>query len=451
MKNQQFNTPEIIEAVTPQIITKPAPVEIYKSVKHKRELRIKAVFCVILAVEVIISVLFGLQIKENQIASRFLKEIENMSTGQIVTAGGVYTGTTDFGAFVGEGTFKSNTGTTYQGTWVDNSIVGQGSILVPSIGSYSGDFLDSKKSGIGTFAWDDGSVYEGEWRNDAMDGQGSYTSNSGVTYVGTFRGNLFSDGTCTFTNETGDYSLFYVDKQIDKVTIRYTSGVTYSGDCGINTIDRTGVMSYPNGDNYSGSYEGGKRCGQGIYTWNFGDKYDGTWSNDFMDGLGTYTFASGEYYTGTFKEGTFLSGAYHVENNFGEYTFTIKDRVPETVDMVLSDGTTYSGDITADGKLTGSAQIQYSNGDRYSGKVEDGLKTGQGQYSWSSGASYDGSWKNDKMNGQGVYMYPSAETGFKLTGTFSDGLPSGECYYYTTSSTKFKTDWSNGTCIKIYE
>jgi hypothetical protein len=70
---------------------------------------------------------------------------------------------------------------------------------------------------------------------------------------------------------------------------------------------------------------------------------------------------------------------------------------------------------------------------------------------WSSGASYDGTWKNDKMDGQGVYMYPSAETGYKLTGTFSNGLPSGECYYYTTSSTKYKTDWNNGKCVKIYE
>lgn len=451
MNNKQIATEEIIEAVSPQTIPQPMPVEVYQSARQKREGKRRAIIGVLLAVEVIVATWFGLQIKENQIASRMLKELEIESTGQIATTGGIYEGATDFGAFVGEGSFTSNTGAVYQGTWDNNSLVGQGFVKVPSVGTYSGDFLNSDKSGFGTFLWDDGSVYEGEWRNDAMDGQGSYTSQNGVSYVGTFRDNSFSDGICSVENETGSYSLLYVDGEVDSATIQYSSGVTYSGDCGETTIEGSGVMNYPNGDTYSGSYTNGQRSGQGIYTWSFGDKYDGAWSNDNMDGLGTYSFTSGNYYTGTFKDGAFLTGSYHVENSFGSYTFKVNDGVPVAVDMILSDGTTYSGDLTAEGKLTGSAQIQYSNGDKYSGKVEDGLKSGQGQYLWLSGASYDGTWKNDKMNGQGTYIYPTSEEGFKLTGNFADGVPSGECYYYTTPSTKYKTDWRNGKCVKIYE
>lgn len=58
--------------------------------------------------------------------------------------------------------------------------------------------------------------------------------------------------------------------------------------------------------------------------------------------------------------------------------------------MSLIDGTTYSGDMK-DGKLTGTAQIKYSNGDQYNGSMENGQKSGEGTYKWASGSSYTGS------------------------------------------------------------
>lgn len=451
MKDKQIETHELMEVVTPQVPPRSVPVEVYESAIKKRKWKQRAGLGVLLSLEVLGAAFFGLQIKENRLASRMLKEYEIRTTGQLVTATGIYEGETDFGAFVGEGTFQSSTGAVYQGSWKNNSLEGLGSIQVPSVGTYTGDFLNSEKSGFGTFVWDDGAVYEGEWRNDAMDGQGSYTSPNGVSYVGTFRENVFSDGVCTFANETGSYSLLYVDKEINTAAIQYADGATYTGSCGETTLEGSGVMNYPNGDSYSGSYSNGQRNGHGIYTWSFGDTYDGEWVNDTIEGLGTYTFASGNCYSGTFAEGAIYSGTYHVVNNFGDYTFTVNDGVPVAVEMTLYDGSTYSGDMSSDGELTGTAQIQYSNGDRYDGKVLNGSKSGQGYYVWSSGAKYDGLWENDRMDGQGTYWYPESEKGFKITGSFSRGVPSGECYYYPDSSTKYKTDWSNGKCVKIYE
>ena len=120
------------------------------------------------------------------------------------------------------------------------------------------------------------------------------------------------------------------------------------------------------------------------------------------------------------------------------------------VSISLSDGTSYSGDIT-EGALTGTANIKYSNGDQYSGSVVDGVRSGTGTYVWASGASYDGGWAEGLMSGSGTYTYSSTDNGYKLVGTFENGYPSGECKFYSTAYKYYKTDWSNGKCVKIYE
>ena len=137
-------------------------------------------------------------------------------------------------------------------------------------------------------------------------------------------------------------------------------------------------------------------------------------------------------------------------NDFGNYSFTITDGKPTAVEASLVSGTSYKGEMS-DGKLSGQAQIRYSNGDRYNGNVSNGQRTGQGTYTWTSGASYDGNWSNDQMNGSGTYFYSSSEDGYKLAGSFENGKPSGECKYYADSLTYYQTDWVNGKCVKIYE
>ena len=74
--------------------------------------RSKALLTALAVLEIGFVTLIGLQIKENQIVSRMLKEFEIQSTGYLYTENGIYEGGTDFGAFVGEGQFVSNTGAT---------------------------------------------------------------------------------------------------------------------------------------------------------------------------------------------------------------------------------------------------------------------------------------------------------------------------------------------------
>ncbi len=428
---------------------KRTPEQEFKRSKRKRYGR-RVWFSFFVLLQSMICLVYYAFVYSDDLHYRVTKQLENQFSNQISLSTGTFVGETDFGYFTDEGRFEFNTGSVYEGLWDENQMNGLGKLTVPSEGIYEGEFLDSEKSGHGVFTWDDGTVYDGQWRNDQMEGQGTYTGFDQVQYVGTFSGNSFHAGKCTFTNETGSYIVEYKDFVIDCINVTFTDGTTYVGDCDGETLTGNGIMAFVNGDQYTGSFSNGVRSGEGVYSWINGDSYNGTWDSDSMSGTGTYTFASGSIAQGTFNANLFTDGSYTVSNDFGDYTFTIKDSEAVAVDMVLKSGTTYSGEME-DGSLTGTAQISYSNGDKYSGRVIDGYKNGQGSYIWSSGASYEGDWSEDKMQGQGTYFYPSNGTGYKLTGSFTNGVPNGSCQYYVSSSESYKTDWKDGRCVKIYE
>lgn len=442
---------EIQQVETAGIVAdKLPPIEEYEKTRKKNKKHAVCGLTLLIAIEAAIAGAFGYQISEKNLNTRVFREHEIRASGKIQLTQGFYSGETNFGLFEGNGIFSYDIGEEYSGNWHDDQISGEGTLRVPTEGTYKGDFSRSKKNGKGIFTWDDGAVYDGEWKNDKMCGQGTYTSSDGVTYEGTFEENSLKDGSCTFTNKTGSYVVTYKSGEVDKLSINYADGAYYEGACTGETLTGTGKMSFVSGDKYDGEFVSGKRNGQGMYTWASGDKYDGEWSNDQMSGSGIYTYSDGSYASGTFELNLFTDGSYHIENDFGIYTFTIVEGEPVAVEMSLVSGTTYNGEMQ-DGKLSGQAQIKYSNGDKYSGNVSEGKKSDQGTYTWVSGASYDGKWSDDQMNGAGTYLYPSSENGYKLSGTFENGKPSGECQYYVNSSTHYKTDWVKGKCVKIYE
>lgn len=430
-------------------VVKELPYVEYEKTKLKRKRFIALSVVVLLIVELAISGFFVYEIKINNFHTRVFKEYKMRHFGQIKSETGIYTGETDFGYFDGNGKYVFKSGAIYEGSWKDNDIKGLGCLNVPSVGVYKGEFSTSQKNGKGTFSWNDGSVYAGEWKDDQMCGQGTYTSFDKVVYKGTFQDNILWDGTCTFDNITGKYLLSYKEGSVSTARIKFSDGTTYSGQFA-DTICGTGVMKFPVGDKYSGSYENGLRSGNGVYTWKSGDRYDGGWQNDLMSGTGTYTYVDGSIASGTFANNKFVDGTYTLKNKYGKYKFIITDGKATGVDLKLSDGTTYVGDMR-NGKLKGNAKITYSNGDKYDGKVKNGMKSGNGVYTWSSGASYDGTWKKDRMEGTGTYFYGRKETGYKLSGSFKNGRPEGTCQYYESISEHYKTKWSNGSCVKVYE
>ncbi len=426
------------------------PQELYQnSVRKRKRLRI-FVLIVVLGAEILLGNYYVHIVHAHNFMERIAREYQIRTKGMILLETGTYTGETNFGYFFGNGVFLFKTGTEYSGEWEDNQLSGLGTLNVPSEGVYEGNFINSQKSGQGVFSWEDGSVYEGEWKNDKMHGQGVYTSSDDVVYNGTFEENLFWTGECTFTNNTGSYSVVYKDGEIDSAIVFFEDGSVYEGFLTLGGISGTGTFLYSNGDSYTGYFSGDLRSGKGEYIWSSGDTYNGGWKQDMMYGSGTYTFADGSYMNGTFVKNSFTDGTYFVATDFGEYTFTIDNSEAVAVEMTLENGTSYSGDMT-EGNLTGTAEIKYSNGDKYAGDVVNGEKSGKGTYTWTSGASYDGEWENDDMSGDGNYYYSESDDGYSLSGTFSEGLPTGKCKYYTDSSTYYQTDWDNGKCVKIYE
>lgn len=396
-----------------------------------------------------VAVAFWFATNEN-LWERTYKELSHISDGEIKFQTGVYSGETDFGLIKDNGTFVFNDGSSYTGQWKDEKFSELGTLNIPDVGQYTGNFSAGQKNGEGTFTWEDGAEYIGMWESDTMSGDGTYTTADGVVYTGTFSGNRFTDGECTFQNDTGKYKIKYKNGTMDTLSVTYPNGTTYSGGCSADGLSGTGKMNFPNGDTYSGTFSCSVRAGSGAYTWVSGSSYSGEWKDDKMNGTGRYVYADGSEVSGTFESNAFVSGTYTFVNDFGSYSFTIKNSEPVAVKMVLADGTVYDGGLS-DGKLTGTAQITYSNGDTYSGAVIDGVKSGSGNYHWASGASYDGRWSEDQMNGTGTYYYPKDEDGFKLSGTFKNGKPVDCCSYYTNASTYYKTDWAYGRCVKIYE
>ena len=53
--------------------------------------------------------------------------------------------------------------------------------------------------------------------------------------------------------------------------------------------------------------------------------------------------------------------------------------------------------------------INYPNGDKYIGELQDGKKHGQGLYIWESGDVWYGEWDNDQRYGHGIYAWYSGK------------------------------------------
>lgn len=402
----------------------------------------------LLSVELVLACAFLKLVVNYDIQNRIIRQVEYNIHGSIETTAGEYTGETDFGYLFGKGVFKFNSKADYTGYWKNNQMEGTGRLQTPSDGTYTGEFHNSKKDGNGTMEWSDGAVYEGNWKNDQMSGQGKYIAPQNVTYTGTFKDNLFWQGECDFSNETGEYLIQYETGEIANSSILFKDGTKYSGKCSSSGIDGNGCMEYSTGDQYTGDFKNGKRTGNGVYIWESGDKYDGAWENDQMSGQGTYRYKKGIKVSGEFKKNKFIEGNYKLTNKFGIYVFTIKNGKATSVKMILKDGTTYEGDVK-NGKLNGDAHIKYKNGDTYEGSVKKGRKSGRGTYKWKNGADYDGEWKKDQMSGLGIYTYPSKSKGLSLRGKFKNGKPYGTCTYTTYSYDIYKTEWENGRCIKV--
>lgn len=228
-----------------------------------------------------------------------------------------------------------------------------------------------------------------------------------------------------------------------------SSGGTYTGPVNDLVYDGVGGFQYLSGGSYTGEFSKSKRSGEGTFNWANGDSYTGTWENDKMT-QGTYTFADGKIFNGTFNENTFVAGEYSMTGNALKNTGFTSFKCQYNKGTISSYVFTYKG-LTYSGSWTGTADITYANGDKFSGSVTNGVPNGDGTYVWTSAStSYSGGWKDGTMNGEGRYNFTANSYPY-IQGTFQNGRPTGTAVYYKAEGNTFDTTWSNGQCTKVTE
>jgi hypothetical protein len=94
-------------------------------------------------------------------------------------------------------------------------------------------------------------------------------------------------------------------------------------------------------------------------------------------------------------------------------------------DMDLQAGDTrFVGRFVREGSsLTGNGQIQWPNGDNYSGDIVKSQRQGQGNFIWASGQRYSGPWISDEAMGKGEMAFANGD---RYEGDVAQGLPHGQ-------------------------
>ena len=94
-----------------------------------------------------------------------------------------------------------------------------------------------------------------------------------------------------------------------------------------------------------------------------------------------------------------------------------------------------------DNRPNGKVTSTYLNGDIYVGEQKDGLYHGKGTFTWASGNKYVGEWKDGKRHGLGTSTFPN---GAKFTGNFIENQPNGIGTYVSLEGDSIQIKFENG-------
>jgi hypothetical protein len=105
-----------------------------------------------------------------------------------------------------------------------------------------------------------------------------------------------------------------------------------------------------------------------------------------------------------------------------------------------NDGSKYTGEVQ---NLipNGQGVLFKANGDKYEGQFVDGKFNGTGTYTWFDGQKYVGQWLTDERTGQGTYTWTNGD---KYVGEFIDGLLNGQGTYTGNDGSIYTGSYSQG-------
>ncbi|CAF0740496.1 unnamed protein product [Adineta ricciae] len=127
------------------------------------------------------------------------------------------------------------------------------------------------------------------------------------------------------------------------------------------------------------------------------------------------------------------------------------------------DGSKYEGDVE-DGMKDGEGTLSYPDGGYYEGQWSEDMRCGYGVNKWANGCRYAGQWEDNKMHGDGKYTYPDGgqykgewennvrcgqgvntwANGEYYDGAWDENKREGHgIYVYNNEECKYVGDWSN--------
>eukprot|EP00741_Cyanophora_paradoxa_P025073 tig00000342_g24201.t1 len=337
-----------------------------------------------------------------------------------------YSGDWHDGMRHGKGRYSYENKDVYEGEWRESRRYGRGQMKYCNGDLYEGEWVNDRRDGFGSMRYAGREYYEGMWRQDARDGRGFYQFADGREYDGPFRANEAhgANGFCLWPD-----------------------GDLYFGDWEKNTMQGMGTYFWPGGKQYyAGQWKAGQRTGQGTLTigerdqrirwalhtdalseWREGRRppgriselfrdlqrmqgadlrggaprdeqlevYKGIWTNGVLDGKGMFLKGSSQWISAV------LAGRRGKEA--GDVGFMFEG--------VFRQGKRLQGTYThRDGRSATKAEstsgtIEWPNGGKYKGQMEDGIRGGTGTQIYPDGGKYEGSWHEDVRHGDGKQTY----------------------------------------------
>jgi len=98
----------------------------------------------------------------------------------------------------------------------------------------------------------------------------------------------------------------------------------------------------------------------------------------------------------------------------------------------------YKGNYNVYGERHGQGELNWSNGDRYTGTFWNGVREGEGTLHFADGSEFVGFWENNKMHGDGTRRFPNGNV---YTGQYNKGKRSGQGRCYFANGDMYNGGW----------
>ena len=104
----------------------------------------------------------------------------------------------------------------------------------------------------------------------------------------------------------------------------------------------------------------------------------------------------------------------------------------------------YRGKVFVDprtGVISGEVRVEYSDGRRFEGTLQNGRKVGYGTHTWADGQRYAGLWNDDTQHGRGTFTFANGDI---YDGDFVEGQRTGHGTLNQKSGNSYVGQWVRG-------